>query len=482
MDDHSTHDLGYGQLGQHLYNKDESISVPRKRRTMADHTKRHDPGYGRLGLYLYNKDDSIWVPRRSFGISYALQPLTPSDCAVKPAESPQSIHDDVDNQKPSRRIRNQVSAVARVAPGLGGALELSASLVHLSEHVFDATASHDSTFGNLLTFGRVWNRSAKRIMEVAAFPSASSATSVCLMQVQLQKQGWKPNKDVWIDVPRIVGESGTWNAGHAIRQLSFSTPLSDDPHAATPYLAVRTSVAVHVLRIALNKGVASWDEVNSRPSRFNLVASSVLSLDLLGAVPPAHVAFNPAYDKQVATIDQYGTWRVWELSRSAVGRVGKPLEIASGATADTSLPSALAEGSLLDDGWGRITWAGTASTIIVVSRKAIGVYDVEYKPKRLVTPDLGIAKTPHWILDMQISPGRHPIVFVLTSTHIICLRIRSVVHDQEPTDDDTAGAYVVFRTPHFRDSQDITLTLSTFQDAEGIYPILLHATLTLIEV
>lgn len=286
------------------------------------------------------------------------------------------------------------------------------------------------------------------------------------MQVQLQKQGWEPDKSVWIEVPRIAGESGTWNAGDPIRQLSFSTRLSEDPHAPTHYLAVRTSVAVHVLRIALNKGVASWDEVKSCPSRFNFVASNVLSLDLLGAVPPAHVAFNPAYDKQVATTDQYGTWRVWELSRSAVGRAGKPLEIASGATADTSLPCALAEGSLLDDGWGRITWAGTASTIIVVSRKAIGVYDVEYKPIRLVAPDMGIAKTPHWILDMQMSPGRHPVVFVLTSTHIICMRIRSV-HDQEPTDYDTAGAYIVFRTPHFRDPEDITLTLSTFLDGEG---------------
>lgn len=446
---------------------------------MADHTT-HDLRYGQLGQYVYNREDSIWLPRRSFGISYALQPLAPSDCAVKPAESPHSIHDDVDDRKPSRRIRNQVSALARHAPGLRCAPELSAALVHLSEHVVDATARHDSTFGNLLTFGRVYIQSAKRTMEVAAFPSASSATSVCLMQVQLQKQGWEPHKSVWIDVPRIAGESGTWNAGHAIRQLSFSTPLSDDPHAATSYLAVRTCVAVHILRIALNKGVASWDEVNSCPSRFNLVASNVLSLDLLGGVPPAHVAFNPAYDKQVATIDQHGTWRVWELSRSAIGRVGKPLEIASGATADTSLSSALAEGSLLDDGWGRITWAGTASTIIVVSRKAIGVYDVEYKPVRLVAPDLGIAKTPHWILDMQMSPGRHPIVFVLTSTHIICMRIRSV-YDQELPDYDTAGAYIVFRTPHFRDPQDITLTLSTFQDAEGINPILLCAIITLME-
>lgn len=446
---------------------------------MADqHT--HDLEYGHLGQILYNPNDGTWLNRRALGTPYALKPLNRSQWAVKPAGLPTSQQDSASDAqdapnytskhfshqetKLSRQIDISVTQLIRRVPTLTPAAALSASLSHLSRDVTTVTSRHDPTIGDLLAFGTVQDYATKRSFSVAAFPSRSSSASLCLTQVQYQKQGWDRNKSIWIQVPRIAGESVVWNSTQPIIQLCFVTPY-EEKDRFTPYLAVRTSVAVHILRLSMRSQRSSIDSTPHAATRFNIVPLYTLGLDMLEDLPPAHVSFNPSYKKQVAVIDQAGTWRIWDTSRHIPNHPGRPLEVASGAVGAMSVSMAYAE-RMLDDGWGRVTWAADSSTIIAATRRAIGVYDVADKPLRLLSPDLGIDNTPHWILDIHTSPAGHDFVFVLTSVHLICLRIQSVA-SLSSADYETAGAHIVFRTSHFRDAEDISLRLSAFVDEEG---------------
>ncbi|KAL1306747.1 hypothetical protein AAFC00_005412 [Neodothiora populina] len=455
---------------------------------MADHSA-HGLNYGQLDCILYNTTDKSWLSRRDFGVNRTLQALAPSQWAVKPSKpqrhdenhdddddndkngsahsKPMLLHDALRQHQSMRTTRAHLSGLVRDLPAVAPIAHLSAELARLSQDITAVTCRHDPVNGDLLALGRVSDLMTRRTVQIAAFPSRDSPNHVSLMQIQPQKQGWKHNKTIWIDVPRISGESATWNAVHTIRQLCFSA-APDDSTALTPFLAVRTDQAVHILHISLRKGVACWDQVNNSPSRFRTVTTHVLDLDHLHAVPPADVTFNPFYDKHFATIDNHGTWRIWDVSYQVSAHYGRPLEVAAGATANTSLDRNAQAGVVLDDGWGRVTWATNPATLIAASRRALAVYHVENKPMRLRCPDLGIDATPHWILDVQAGPASKSVVFVLTSVDLICLRIEPF-SDSDPDALDTAGAYILFQTRHFRDPEDVSLRLSTFVDAEDIF-------------
>jgi len=354
----------------------------------------------------------------------------------------------------------RIAGLLRRLPSLAPSTSIIADHAHLSARVTALASRHDPIIGSMLAFGRLSDMSLGRPLAVAAFPAATAPNLLTLATVHPQKQGWHPNKGLWINTSRISGEFTTWDALHPIRQLCFCAAPSEDPHAASPYLSVRTSSAVHVLRVSLRK--VSDD---TALTRFRITPVTTLNMDLLDNVPPADVAFNPFYNKQLATIDQNGTWRVWELSRHPAGPPGYPVRVASGAVADESLAST--EGRVLDDGWGRVAWVSDACTIVTASRRAIAVYDVTSKPLRLSCPELGIAGTSHWILDICSQTQPSHVCFVLTSVHLICLRIQSLA-GFGLADPASAGAHVVFRIPHFRDPEDISLRLSPFTDDSDV--------------
>lgn len=442
----------------------------------------HDLGYAIYHQLIYDSHESTWRFRRALNtFSPPLHPIAPSHCAVKPANTHfahnHREHDDhvVDSLATAkcgylRSIRPHVARLVRHLPTLASVARLSTELARPSLDVTPTTNRHDPTTGNLLTFGRVSDLATRRTFHMAAFPSSPWDTSICLMQVQLQKQGWEQNKSVWIDVPRLSGESGAWDARQPVCQLSFSNRL-DEPHALTPYLAVRTTLAVHVLHLSVRKGTSSWNHLHASPSRFRIVPTHSLNLDALEGVPPADVAFNPFYDKQFATIDQHGTWRIWDMSYQTAGDLGRPLQVCNGATSQHSVVDTAARDKVLDDGWGRVAWIGTSSTLISASRRAIAIHDVASKPIRLTCPDIGSVESPCWILDLQTNLSAHPIVFVLTTTEMICMHVHPLTYsDSEGLD--RAGARILFRAYHYRDPTDISLRMSLSLDGQDVVVLL----------
>ncbi|THX43855.1 hypothetical protein D6D10_00865 [Aureobasidium pullulans] len=412
-----------------------------------------DLKYGHFGQAIYNSEDQTWLFPRNLESSSSLQPLGTSQLVFK-SQHAQSRPDST-TEKPSIHLNRQIAELVNFDPTLAPGAHLLSEPAIVSGEVQKTAIRYDPTVGHLLAFGRVPDDSTKRSMPIVAFPAADHTHVLRLVQVQPQKHGWEHNKSIWIDVPRIYGESGIWHAPHPIRQISFADADEDSNLART--LAVRTTLAVHILRIAAKRHASSWNSLTDTPSRFDTHQLCTLSLDLLGGVAPAHVAFNRWYPKQFVTVDQHGTWRVWDSSlRQLPSDQGKPTELCRGATSDKAVSDHEANATLLDDGWGRATWAGNVQTIVTASRKCLAIYDIQGKPVRLQSPNLGISGTPHWILDVLLNPVDSTLVFVLTSTSLFCLRVRCL-DGFDPESYSTAGAEVVLQCRHFRDPEDIGL-------------------------
>ncbi|THY36645.1 hypothetical protein D6D01_00303 [Aureobasidium pullulans] len=412
-----------------------------------------DLKYGHFGQAIYNSEDQTWLFPRNLESSSTLQPLGTSQLVFK-SHHVQSRPDST-TKKPSIHLNRQIAKLVNFDPTLAPGAHLLSEPATVSGEVQKTAIRYDPTVGHLLAFGRVPDDSTKRSMPIVAFPAADHTHILRLVQVQPQKHGWEHNKSIWIDVPRIYGESGIWHAPHPIRQISFADADEDSNLART--LAVRTTLAVHILRIAAKRHASSWNSLTATPSRFDTHQLCTLSLDLFGGVAPAHVAFNRWYPKQFVTVDQNGTWRVWDSSlRQLPSDQGKPTELCRGATNDKAVPDHEANATLLDDGWGRATWAGNVQTIVTASRKCLAIYDIQGKPVRLQSPNLGISGTPHWILDVLLNPVDSTLVFVLTSTSLFCLRVRCL-DEFDPESYSTAGAEVVLQCRHFRDPEDIGL-------------------------
>ncbi|KAI4742821.1 hypothetical protein E4T50_06717 [Aureobasidium sp. EXF-12298] len=427
---------------------------------MADQSTT-DLKYGHFGQILYNSEDQTWLFPRNLESSSTLQPLGSSQLVFK-SQRPQPRPDPVTTEKPSVHLNRQLAELLHFDPTVAPSAHLLIEPAVVSQAIQKTVIRHDPTAGHLLAFGRVPDLAIKRSMPIVVFPAADHAHILRLIQVQPQKHGWERNKSVWIDVPRISGESGTWHAPQPIRHICFADADEDSNLART--LAVRTTIAVHILRVAAKKHASSWNSLTSTPSRFYTDHLCTMNLDMFGGLAPAHVAFNHWYPKQFVTVDQYGTWHVWDSSlKQTPSEHGKPIELCRGATNDQLVPDEETTASLLDDGWGRATWAGNVQTIITASRRCLGIYDIQAKPVRLQSPDLGIAGTPHWILDIMLNPLDPTLIFVLTSVSLFCLRVRCL-DEFDPESYSTAGAEIVLECRHFRDPEDMGLGLSNFVD------------------
>ncbi|KAH0147382.1 hypothetical protein KCU82_g13948, partial [Aureobasidium melanogenum] len=431
---------------------------------MADQSTT-DLKYGHFGQIIYNNEDQAWLFPRNLESSPTLLPLGTSQLVFKSQHSQAQV-DPVTTEKPSVHLNRQLAELLRFDPTTAPSAHLLVEPAVVSQEIQKTVLRHDPTAGHLLAFGRVPDHAIKRSIPIVAFPAADHAHILRLVQVQPQKHGWERNKSVWIDVPRISGESGTWHAPHPIRQICFADTDEDSNLART--LAVRTTIAVHVLRIAARKHASSWNSLAGTPSRFHTEQLCTLNLNLFGGLAPAHVAFNHWYPKQFVTVDQYGTWHVWDSSlRQIPSEHGKPVELCRGATNDQVIPDHETIASLLDDGWGRAIWAGNVQTIVTASRRCLGIYDIQGKPVRLQSPNLGLTGTPHWILDIMLNPLDPTLIFVLTSNSLFCLRVRCL-DEFDPESYNTAGAEIVLQCRHFRDPEDTGLGLSNFVDDIGM--------------
>ncbi|TKA73943.1 hypothetical protein B0A49_03153 [Cryomyces minteri] len=130
-------------------------------------------------------------------------------------------------------------------------------------------------------------------------------------------------------------------------------------------------------------------------------------------------------------------------------------------------PSRHGHSGLLDDGWARIVWIGNSHTLMVCSRRQITILDIHSNPVRLKCPELGIARTAHWFLDVRSSPIHKDHVFILTSSNLFWLQV-TTLEEQKNNNRSNAIAKVLLSWKHFRSDEDPSLRLSVTADEDDM--------------
>lgn len=441
-----------------------------------------DLSYGQLGGATYDIERQEWHFNRRPGIVRQLHLVGESIVTIQPSTE---IVPSLPNLSAAGRAHN-IKELAGAYPELVPSIPLLSELVQISEAIVNASSTHDPAVSQLLVFGKAADldnqRSGARTVALAAIAGGDAGEAVKLVRLQHEYLGWLGHRTIGLKTPTLgAGDQGWWvGNGSPIQQLCFAETEGEP----SSWLAVRYSGATTILRPLLRRLPVPATFVNGPgdshkcfpPSRID--ANPILSLFVkhTGGAPHADVSFNPSNERQFAIVDQRGQWSIWNIEGQHRRRhlwtatAGPNGQIC--ATDDDNKDAEVDTTSeAKQDGWASIVWAGDMNTIVVADRRTLAIFNIEAISQRLAAPDLQIIKDADWILDLKRSPLDASHIFLVTSSRILCLRIRGAERDEDVKDvkDLKIDAEILFSTRHFRDQEDISLRLQLLSDDGGSY-------------
>ncbi|KAL2354103.1 RNA polymerase I-specific transcription initiation factor RRN6-like protein [Cryomyces antarcticus] len=433
---------------------------------MADHSLS-DLNYGHLGEAIYNRDAQEWLFNRQLGRKSVLMPLGEPDLSGSSATVHyQSRSTDDSAERPSEIVRQQTKDLERAIPGLWATYDSLPVQLKLSKAISSATTDYDPTRGDLLAFGNIYDEGQKRRIQVAAFPGGLNGEVLRVVQVREERRGWKRDKSIWIKAPEFSGDTGWWSGdGVPIQQVCFAQLVE----AGGTFLAARSLSHTAIYRPVYRIAPTAQQQYRSSSLRN---PSSLLDVNLLLSLPVkitgndshADVTFNPWIQRQLALVDRRGAWSVWDI-HSSLG-THRPVLFREGIMSEGP-PSRHGHSGPLDDGWARIVWIGNSHTLMVCTRRQITIFDIHSNPVRLKCPELGIARTAHWFLDVRSSPIHKDHVFILTSSNLFWLQV-TTLDGKKSNNQSNAIAKVLLSWKHFRSDEDASLRLSITADEDDM--------------
>lgn len=398
--------------------------------------------YGHFGNAIYQPEEQSWKFEKVPEQPRILQPVGDAEVVVPPSRLPSAPTKDV-TQRPgflSERHEKETTDLVRSLPAFQPATSLLRPLLHASEAVQDVTSRHDPARGTLLSSGRVFDEATRRSTQVVAFAAGPTGSHVRIVQVQLQKQGWDDSRDVWLEMPVVSGEEALWKGeGSPVQQVTFAQPLETGENL----LAVRSSSRVLVFKPVLRK---------AGPNRLQLRSLFDVKTIQNNGVPFADVAFNPWFPRQFAVIDERENWHVWEFrSRQSSDA--------------TCIHSGVPDNDVFrkpgfSDGWARLVWIYNPSTVLVLTRRTVTLYDIASGSSKLQDVEVNLSDVSGWVLDVASVPSDPARVMVLTTTHLHLICVYEANGETR--------ARSAMRIRHFRSPEDITLRLTLFREDEGM--------------
>lgn len=429
-----------------------------------------DLNYGHFGEPSYDSENHEWHFPRQPGRARELKPIGPP---VRALQSP--LHSPAAHIQSATERAQNIKELTHQYPELLPASSLLPGLAQVSEAVVDVTSSHDPTVSELLAFGEAVDPDSKghghKTVHIAAVAGGAAGEAVRLILLNAEKLGWEDSKNIRLSAFSAKGgEEGWWSGnGSPIKQLVFA----EAEGRPSSWLAIRYQGAISVLRPQLRRNAdmlpLTHAASNCNPSsRLNANHILTLPIDQANGLLYSDVAFNPWYSQQIATVDEKGGWAVWDIEKMEKRPKGKRGWIAKkirGGELLDSLPEEETPTSGVADGWAAALWAGDHSTIVVAGRRMLAVFDITGNPRRLVAPTLVSTITSEWILDVKRSPKNSTHVFVITTFSIFWLTIASSAGDHGD-EEAAAGARCLLSWRHFRDPEDISLSLQVADDSE----------------
>jgi RNA polymerase I-specific transcription initiation factor RRN6 len=312
--------------------------------------------------------------------------------------------------------------------------------------------------------------SGRRKVQIMAIAHGEAGNLLRLIKPRAEALKWDGRDDTKLrSLNPAASEDCYWlGDGGSIQHITFGA----DSEGSTSWLAVLKAESITILRpiysqVPSPSGMSIDARPRYPPSRLSPNPILTLGNDKTGARPHADVSFNPWYIRQFAVVDQQGYWNVWDIEgqkrkrTTFEARPGK-----SGHIQDDSSPGEGVKTYDSADGWGRVLWAGGASTLILCDRRSLAVFDLKAAPKRLNSPDVVHPRSVDWILDMKRSPVNLNHVFVLTTRKIFWLQVSEAGEDQDEQFG-YAGVKILLSCQHFRNRDDETAKLELLRENEG---------------
>ncbi|KAI9701443.1 MAG: hypothetical protein M1836_001498 [Candelina mexicana] len=421
--------------------------------------------YGHFGEALYDASNKQWQFSRRLSERSIIQPLGPS----KTSASATNYAAAPGQHQSSGVLSRQAQFLARSHPVITPAVSLLPALADISEAVVSLTSDYDPIISSRFTLGNALDArdgvSSSKTIPIAAMAGGTNGDALKIVQIREDWFGWRGDRSVTLSVYEVEGAIGGWwtGDGGAIQQICFAEKAG----AGTTWLAVRLSRATAILRPLLRDVSipASGLEFGRHSKNYPpspLDANTVLTLPVsrTGGIPHADVTFNPWDERQFAIVDQEGFWGVWRIEDyrdrvgSAYAGAGRSGHIFDGTSDDQqSIVSGQA------DGWGKLCWIADGNALLICNRRHLAIFDLKaLKPARLRAPNIGLARSSDWILDMKRSPAHDNQVIILTSSRMFWLEITGAGENNEDVRDMSGGS-ILLSLRHYREGNDISLSL-----------------------
>jgi RNA polymerase I-specific transcription initiation factor RRN6 len=344
---------------------------------------------------------------------------------------------------------------------------------HLAKDSSNATFTR-LNYGELMAVGGMVDgdrRSNSRISPIIAIPCGEAGHVLRLIKLRTERHGWDTQYGVRLSLMSAeTPEEGHWaGIGGPILQIVSA----DEGENLGTWFAIRQATMTTIFRPIYQKTPKRFRAPFScsaaySPSRLDANPVAVLEPHRDGTGNHADVNFNPWYVRQFAVVDQAGKWSSWDIEgrqtkRSSMaivavktGYIYDGLDLEPDST--TKLPGDVGE-------WHRILWAGSVSTIVVMNRRHLAVFDTTLEPRRLSSAAFSKATTNEWILDVKRSTMNPGHLFVLTTARLFWL---DIVPAQEDGRNGSTGVNILLSYRHFRDSTDEAMKLTLSKDDDGM--------------
>jgi RNA polymerase I-specific transcription initiation factor RRN6 len=312
--------------------------------------------------------------------------------------------------------------------------------------------------------------SGSRKTQIMAIAYGEAGNVLRLIKPRVEALGWDGRRGTKLrSLNPISSENGYWiGDGGPIQSITFAS----DMNGLSSWLAVLKSECTTILRPTyhqVNAPSTSTIKMGKKypPSRLNAKLIVAMRMESTGGRPHADVSFNPWYVRQFAVVDKQGHWSVWNIEGQKSKRVTfEATPGRSGHIHDDSLSDLSFKSTCDSDGWGRILWAGSVSTLIVCDRHNLAVFDLKATPKRLYSPPLVRPDSGEWILDVKRDPNNLQHIFVLTTRHVFWLQVTAAGEDHDELSG-YVGARILLPVRHFRNDEDDTAKLALFDENDG---------------
>ncbi|KAK8161940.1 RNA polymerase I-specific transcription initiation factor RRN6-like protein [Phyllosticta citrichinensis] len=418
----------------------------------------HDLHYGHFGFPSYNVENHSWDFPRQPGQRKELRPLDEPKISIE-ASGAEQVERNTNNADIFRK--KQFSGLY---PELLLEKDVLARDLQVSQAIDIVASKYDPLRGDLLAFGRardVHRKGSRAALAFAAVPGGKAGEALRLIRAVPTRHGWRNDKNFWVRTPELEhGENGWWcGNGAPIMQIIAAAPTAEDRGT---YLAARTARSVHLFRPLFHRTPVSASKAPNSRSSFppSRLEASPLVTFLLEPNDPAisDFTFNPWYQRQFATLNQEGSWSIWDLE----GRKGrrhryKTVVAYSGhlESADDTFEQDEDLGGRYDC-WGRITWVKDVSTVAVCNRRNVVVSDFRGHSARLSAASLRLGRST-WILDLRLDPLDPKRLLVLTSSHVLVIQVPSL-ENKDPQK--AIDPVVPLSWRHFRNVEDTTLQIT----------------------